>query len=170
MANAGHTACVPGTTQPPPPQRQTGGGIEYVTDDAIGKVDVYEINGVAGYTTYRLSLRLQGDAKNVYTIYGDTTDTNNHPMSFPPAYQVPAPFGANIGGVADQLVAVHADAKYDSWLTVGLTSGNGGGAISSIDIDYAGWDENGGLTVGDGAIFWMSPDNGPTEATGNPVS
>ena len=31
------------------------------------------------------------------------------------------------------------------------------------------WDENVGLTVGDGAVFWMATDNGPTEATGNPV-
>jgi hypothetical protein len=113
---------------------------------------------------------LQGDAKNVYTIYGDTTDTNNnHPMSFPPAYQVAAPFGANVGGVADQLIAVHADAKYDSWLTVGLTSGNDGGAISSMDIDWADWDENSGMLVGDGAVFWLAPDDGPTAATGDVV-
>jgi hypothetical protein len=132
-------------------------------------VDVYENNGLAGYTTYRLSLQLQRDAKNVYTIYGDTTSGSNHPMSFPPAYQVAAPFGANVGGVADQLIAVHADAKYDSWLTIGLTDGNRAGDISSIDIDWADWDENVGLTVGDGAVFWMATDNGPTEATGNPV-
>jgi hypothetical protein len=154
VATAGHTACVPGTTRPPPPPQQTGtfsgggGRIEYVTENAVGKVDVYENNGLAGYTTYRLSLQLQRDAKNVYTIYGDTTSGSNHPMSFPPAYQVAAPFGANIGGVADQLIAVHADATYDSWLTVGVTGGNNAGAISSIDIDWSDWDENGGLTVG----------------------
>ena len=134
VATAGHTACVLGTTRPPPPPQQIGtfsgggGRIEYVTENAVGKVDVYENNGLAGYTTYRLSLQLQRDAKNVYTIYGDTTSGSNHPMSFPPAYQVAAPFGANIGGVADQLIAVHADATYDSWLTVGVTGGNNAGA------------------------------------------
>ena len=45
-------------------------------------------------TTYQLSLTLSGDAKNVYTIYGDE-DTI---LSMPPSYQEAAPFGANVGG------------------------------------------------------------------------
>ena len=81
-------------------------------------------------------------------------------MSFSPAYQVAAPFGANVGRVADQLIAVHADAKYDSWSTVGLTGGNSAGAISSIGISFDGWSEQNALVSAadsGGSVFWMNP-------------
>ena len=49
-----------------------------------------------GFTTFRLFLNLGPPALNVYTIYG----TPQTPLSFPPAYQCPAPFGVNIGGTS----------------------------------------------------------------------
>jgi hypothetical protein len=45
-------------------------------------------------TTYRLSLTLSGNAKNVYTIYGDESSA----LAMPASYQEAAPFGANLGG------------------------------------------------------------------------
>ena len=80
-------------------QADNGGfGIHIENGDAFGIVD--EANtvvgsssqGVPGYTTYRLSLELAGDAANVYTIFG----REGMSMSFPPAFQVPVPFGANV--------------------------------------------------------------------------
>ena len=66
--------------------------------DAFGVVEAQSVvgskdgKGIPGYTTYRLSLQLSGDAGNVYTIFG----RENAAMSFPAAYQVAAPFGSNV--------------------------------------------------------------------------
>jgi len=73
-------------------------GISKKNGDAFGVVEAQSVvgskdgKGIPGYTTYRLSLQLSGDAGNVYTIFG----RENTAMSFPPAYQVAAPFGSNV--------------------------------------------------------------------------
>jgi hypothetical protein len=36
--------------------------------------------------------------------------------------------------------------------------------LSSIGVDWASWTEMQGVTVDNGAIFWMSPDDGPTSS------
>ena len=77
-------------------------------------------------TTYQLGLTLTGDAKTVYSIYGDYPDD----LTMPPAFQTlgadgqPSALGSNIGGVSAELLAVNPDLAYDSWLTVGEASGN----------------------------------------------
>ena len=60
----------------------------------------------------------EGEA-NVYELYG----APGRPLILPPAYQVPKPFGANIGGVDPALFAVEPTAQHDSWLTIGLEEG-----------------------------------------------
>ena len=110
-----------------------------------------------GFTTYQLSFLKDAAVQNTYTIYGVSTS----PMTFPAAKQVAAPFGADIGGVASALFVHSAAAEFDSWLTVGLSDGNGN-QLGSIGIDFAGWTETNGLTVTDGAVFWMNPDAGPS--------
>ena len=63
--------------------------------DAIGVVETTATTGTGpakGMTTYKLALKLGSDAGNVYTIFGD----ENRPMSFPPAFQIPTPFGVNV--------------------------------------------------------------------------
>ena len=82
-------------------------------------------------------------------------------MSVPAAYQEATPFGANTGGTNPAFWAVMAGAQYDSWLTVGITDGDAAGALSSIGIDFDTWTESSPLATSDGAVFWMSPDNGP---------
>ena len=52
------------------------------------------MDGVAGMTTYRLSLALGSSERNVYTIFGIT----GHPLQMPAAFQAPAPFGGDVGG------------------------------------------------------------------------
>jgi hypothetical protein len=96
--------------------------------------------------------------------------------------QVPAPFGVNIGGTNPAFWQVKPEVKYDSWLTVGVTTGNVHNDISSIGIDWDSWTEKEGLTADDGvrarcilqfrsevngtvthpdvllqAVFWMDP-------------
>ena len=51
--------------------------------------------------------------------------------------------------------------QFDSWLTVGISTGNVHNDISSIGIDWDHWTDRGDLTTANGAIFWMDPDNGP---------
>merc|ERR1711968_280233 len=86
-------------------------------------------------------------------------------MSVPAAFQQATPFGANTGGTNPAFWAVMAGAQFDSWLTVGITDGDAAGALSSIGIDFDTWTETNGLATSDGAVFWMSPDDGPAAGT-----
>ena len=83
----------------------------------------------------------------------------------PPAYQVGAPFGADIAGVNPAFFAFMADAQYDSWITVGFTESDTTNAISSIGLNFTTWTETTPLTTSDGSIFWMTPTDGPDFAT-----
>lgn len=90
------------------PHSDAGGGVQDDVrkvaslpqrDGNVEGVSIVQIaTGVAGgdFTTFRLFLNLEPSALNAYTIYG----TPHIPLSFPPAYQCPAPFGVNIGGTS----------------------------------------------------------------------
>ena len=111
-------------------------------------------------TTMRLTIRVTGIQTNVYAMAG-TADTT---MSFPPAYQVYAPFGADIGGVSPAFFAIANNAalgfsEFDSWLTIGVTDGSAAGAISaSPGFDIASlWTPTAGLNQDNAAIFFMDP-------------
>ena len=79
-----------------------GTGMEDNVQQSTGNVEGVSIvqvaAGVAGgdFTTSRLFLSLGPSALNAYAIYG----TPQTPLSFPPAYQCPAPFGVHIGGTS----------------------------------------------------------------------
>lgn len=126
-------------------------------DIACGSVEQTSTDGAG--TTYRLSIDLSGSAKNVYTIYGDLDNS----LVMPPSYQEAAPFGANVGGCNPAFFPIMAGAQFDGWLTVGITGGDTAGALSSIGLDFAGWTATDGLSSYDAAIFWMNPDDGPSE-------
>jgi hypothetical protein len=127
--------------------------------NVYGTVDAISTDGPG--TTFQLSLTLSGAATNVYTIYGDETSS----LSMPPSYQEAAPFGANVGGVTPALVTAMPSSAYDSWLTVGITDGDADGALSSIGIDWDSWTATAGLSSDNGAVFWMSPDDGPSSGS-----
>ena len=112
-------------------------------------------DGVDGYVTVRLAVTLTDTQSNVYAMAG-TADTT---MSFPPAFQVAAPFGADIGGVSPAFFPVSAEAEFDSWLTIGITDGTTPGAIAaSPGFDIAGsWTADTGLSETNSAIFFMDP-------------
>ena len=132
-------------------------GLVVENDQAVQtEVATVSTSGIAGHTTYRVVLHLAQSAENVYTIYGDS-----RPMEFPPAYQVAKPFGADIGGVNPQFLAIRPEVAFDSWLTVGITGGNDAGLISKIGIDFDSWSDTIGLVSAansGGAVFWMDPD------------
>ena len=114
-----------------------------------------------GYTTFRLSASLHDTAANLYAIEG-TTDS---PMEIPAAYQVAAPFGADVGGANPAFFPTASNealgfAEFDSWLTVGPTTGEGGG-LSAVGVDFGSWSESNGLLVDDGSVFWMDPNAAP---------
>ena len=120
---------------------------------------VYAIDGVQGYTTYRLSVVLGKQLHNCYTIAGTMS---GHPSRFPPARQVPAPFGTNTGGTNPAYWPYKSETQYDSWLTVGTT--NGDNALGHIDIPFQDWDESTELSFDNGAVFWMKPDAAPNSS------
>ena len=118
-------------------------------------VETISTTGVAGYTTYTITLHLQSNALNCYWIGGGSD------FYFPPAYQVSAPFGSDVGGVSPALFGLNPLAQYDSWITVGETSGNTGNKVSSIGIDFSLWTEQMPLrSAADtgGGVIWLDPD------------
>ncbi len=119
----------------------------------------YSTTGISGMTTYRLMFSLVPGMENVYAMAGE----DSHPLSFPPAFQVAAPFGVDIGGVNPAFIDFNRQAEFDSWLTIGVTDGSNPGAISaSPGFDFSGWSSSGALgPFPNAAIFWMDPDAGP---------
>ena len=90
--------------------------------------------------------------------------TGDVQMSFPPAYQVAAPFGADIGGVSPAFFAIANNAalgfsEFDSWLTIGVTDGSAVGAISASPGFFiaALWTATTGIEQDNAAIFYMDP-------------
>eukprot|EP01043_Picozoa_sp_COSAG02_P010323 COSAG02_NODE_361_length_23829_cov_82.704509_1_plen_1316_part_00 len=121
--------------------------------------------GQPGMTTYTLDVELPSGVQNIYTVFGAPPapgSGRSSTLSVPPAFQVAAPFGTNTGGVNPAFIAASADAADDSWLTVGITTGDDHGSLSSIGIDWDGWTLNSGITADDGAIFWMDPNAAPS--------
>ena len=135
----------------------------------LGATAVTQVaTGVAGgdFATFRLYLTLRPSSLNIYTIYGSETDG---PLSAPPAYHCPPPFGSNIGGTS-KIFEQLADspetgwARYDSWLTIGAADGLLGatGALSSIGVAWVDWSASSPLHVPDGGVFYMDPGLGPS--------
>jgi len=116
-------------------------------------------NGIDGYTTYQLSLVIKPNLniENIYAIFGDGDgeDNGSNNMYIPGAYHTDGIFNSNIGGVSPSLISIYPDAKYDSWLTIGITDGDPNNLISTIGVDYQLWTESYPLNIGNGAIFLM---------------
>ena len=120
------------------------------------KPDVLQMStSLQGHTTYRLTVTMVGVAHNLYAITG----TKKGALEMPPAFQVPSPFGANMAGVNPAFFAIKPEAKFDSWLTVGLTQGDTGNNLGSAGLttaDWKGWGKS-RLYSKDAGVFWMNP-------------
>ena len=112
--------------------------------------------GIPGYTTFRISVVIKpnADVSNLYAIYGDDYGNN---LFIPRAYQTSINYGSNIGGVNSFFLDSYPNIMYDSWLTIGLSSGNLNNKLSSIGIDFNKWDEHNDLNINNGGVFVMDP-------------
>ena len=120
-------------------------------------VEVVAADGVSGYTTIQLKCELPDGAANVYAMSG----VPGAVMSLPPAFQVPAPFGSDVGPTNAAFFSFNPDAEFDSYVTIGLEGpATTAGALSSIGIDFSGWSESAGIETDDGAVFFMDPTHG----------
>ena len=141
---------------PPPPAPPSGGAM--TAGCSVQTLDTALAAG--GYTTMQLKCELPEGAANVYVLAG----TQTTPMSFPAAYQVPAPFGSDMGAPSPAFIPIMAEVAFDSYLTVGqeqadLSVSPGPGGADAV----AAWgvSESVGIESTDGAIFYMDPDSGP---------
>jgi len=120
------------------------------------EVTVISTAGIPGYTTFQIGLILHPEVENVYALFGD-----NRGLEFPPAYQVATPFGADTGGVNPTFFSYSPQSQYDSWLTIGITTGDQAAKISQVGMAFDIWNEqNALLSAPDtgGSVFWMDPD------------
>ena len=124
-------------------------------------VETLEATLAAGgaYTTLQLKCELPANAANVYVMAG----VPGSPMSFPAAFQVPAPFGSDIGGPNPAFLAFNADLAFDSFLCVGDPNPASGALSVSPGFPVEGWSasETVALETSNGAIFYMAPGDGP---------
>ena len=81
-------------------------------------------------------------------------------MAIPAGWQKKT-FGKNIGGVSKDIVGIFKDAGFDSWLTVGITGGDGSNELGSAGLKDAmkAWSPSfgKGFTSKDCGVFWMNP-------------
>ena len=75
---------------------------DYLTSDIT-----FTDTSVDGYVTYQISVTLGDAADDVYAIWGSIA----RPLNVPAAYQVAAPFGADVGGVNPLFFASTPDAS-----------------------------------------------------------
>jgi len=139
------SGCVEAPPPPPPPNACS--------------VEVAETSK-AGYTTITLKCRLPAGAANVYVMAG----VPENPMSFPAAFQVPEPFGSNVGAPNPAFIAYNADLAFDSYLTVGQEQADvsvSPGPDGADQLAAWGVSESVGIYTTDGALFYMDPDSGP---------
>ena len=128
------------------------------------------------YVTYQLGLSfMSSDVKNVYAIFGSPAVDKGkdagkqaEQMFIPAAYQSPAtPFGGvDIGGINPSLWPLQPSLAYDSWLTVGevqWAQGETADHLSTVGIDFSDWSATQGLSITNGAVFWMDPNVGSTQ-------
>eukprot|EP01043_Picozoa_sp_COSAG02_P048737 COSAG02_NODE_4820_length_4939_cov_9.921074_2_plen_860_part_01 len=160
-AEAGGGAACPGTTD-----CIFGDGLcRPPTLPPVTSITTVATDSIAQTATVRLYITLDPSQGSVYAMAGTLSTT----LSLPPAYQVAAPFGTNIGGVSPALFPAAAEAEFDSWLTIGADDGTSGSAISSIGIDFDSWTADSGLELTDGAVFYMDPTTMGANSGPNPI-
>ena len=128
-------------------------------------VETVAVDGVPGYTTYKLSVLLGAASNNVHIVYG----IYGSPMVLPPAYQTRrADGGVDVGGVSPLIIAGLPTAEFDSWLTVGST--DGGVPLSTAGLDFDNWTQNRELSSENGMVaFFDAEVTLPGDAPGGTV-
>ena len=135
-------------------------GLAGIWELVVEQVAAGTHDGKAGYATYRVGVDFSAQhVEDVYALYGSTGD----PLIVPAAFQVPTPFGSNVGPTNAAFFPINPDAEWDSFLTIGIDGpALNPNAISSVGIEFAEWTESQGITSTDAAVFFMDPDHGAT--------
>merc|ERR1712098_977099 len=127
--------------------------------------------GNSDMITYRVGVKLKKSKSTLYTIIG----TEKGAMSIPAAWHKKT-FGKNLGGVSKDIVGIFKDAGFDSWLTVGITGGDGSNELGSAGLKdaFKAWtpDAGGfgkGFSSSDCGVFWMNPAKTRASGTGKIV-
>ena len=132
----------------------TSGGTTWTPEVTIKVVD-----GVPGFTTYQLAVAQTGKLTSIYSVGGSVDST----LKMPAAFQVAPPFGVDVAGVGQKYLGYNNASKYDSWLTVGLVSGDPSQQIGQQGLNFRGWTQSAGL-VSTGSVFWKDPSQAPATA------
>merc|ERR1711959_545889 len=159
MGNAAWAWTAGGGEEPAPAPAPAPGGGGTSTDGC--SVEVMGTDGTAagGYTTIKLKCELPAEATNVYVMAG----TSEYAMSFPAAFQVPAPFGSDVGGPNPAFIAFNPDVEWDSYLCVGSETDDvsvSPGPDGADAIAAWGVSESVGFETSNAAVFYMDPNNG----------
>jgi len=91
-------------------------------------------------------------------------------MHIPPAYQAPGRLNVNVGGVDPAVYRTVPAAKFDSWLTIGITDGSKGLASAGLNGAWVGWSETKGIDSSNAGIFWMAPKKSTATAENGPIT
>ena len=106
----------------------------------------HAVEGLAGYTTYKLVIQLKDQARNVYAVYGSADNA----AELPPCYQVNNEIGGvDFGGTHRAFWDVLPELQFDSYITLGAIDmdhpdvleqlhmlGNGEGCEVTCDSGY----------------------------------
>ena len=111
---------------PPPPAPSLGDGT------MVGLAVTQMSQSKSGYATYQISVEFDArTVQDVYALFGEA----GTPMMIPPAFQVPAPFGTDVGPVNPAFFPMMPDSQFDSFLTIGMDGpALIPGALSTIGI------------------------------------
>jgi len=115
--------------------------------------------GSTDTTTYRASLIINPNqnVKNIYAIFG----SDEGRMYIPPCYNENAynNMGKPVGGIYETFIEQLPELLFDSWLTIGITDGDINHQLSYVGIDFDDWTSENALTIDDGAIFLLNPED-----------
>jgi hypothetical protein len=81
-----------------------------------------------------------------------------------------ANFVLQVGGVNPMFFPLGKGSQFDSWLSVGIVNGESASALGTLGIDFKSWSKTRGLSTSDGAVFWMSPYDGPSVSALHPYA
>ena len=120
------------------------------------ETDVVSIDSpsIEGMHTFDIYAQISHPA-TLYAVFGDET----RPMFLPAAYQVTDPMSNDVGVPPEFLMTILPEIEVDSFITIGE---NDNDQVASVGIDWNTWSVRSSLSVTDGAVFYMSPENAPS--------
>ena len=68
------------------------------------------------------------------------------------------------GGVDPQLIDLNPELAFDSWLTIGITTGasTSSDKLAMVNLGLQSWSATQGVVCDNGAMFYLDPADGPT--------